>query len=61
MNVGEIQYKRWRIGVLHGEPGWKTLVYYPNSPLHGAAVPDGPDRRAIMEELKTIIEEKPAS
>jgi len=61
MGVDEVHYKSWRIEVLHGQPGWKTLVYYPNSPLHGAAVPDGPDRRAIMEELKTIIEEKPAS
>jgi len=56
-----IHYKSWRIEVLHGQPGWKALVYHPTSPLHGAAVPDGQDRRAIMEEAKMLIEEYPAS
>ena len=52
--MDEIHYKRWRIAVLRGEPGWKTFVYHPDSPLHGTTAPDGADRRAVMEEAKTL-------
>jgi len=61
MSVDEIHYKSWRIEVLHGQPGWKTLVYRPTSPLHGVVAPDGPDRHAVMEEASVLIEGNPAS
>jgi len=59
--MDEIHYKRWRIEVLRGEPRWKTLVYYPESPLHGTAAPDGADRRAVMKEAKALVGSKDAS
>jgi len=59
--MDEIHYKRWRIEVLRGEPRWKTLVYYPDSPLHGTAAPDGADRRAVMEEAMALAGSEDAS
>ena len=56
MAVDEIHYKRWRIEILRGEPGWKMLVYHPDSPLHGAAAPDGTDRRAVMEKANALVD-----
>jgi hypothetical protein len=56
MAIDEIHYKRWRIEVLQGEPGWKTLLYFPDSPLHGAAAPDGTDRRASWKKLRRSAE-----
>ena len=56
MAMDEIHYKRWRIEVLQGEPGWKTLLYFPDSPLHGAAAPDGTDRRAVMKEAEALAD-----
>ena len=43
------------------EPRWKTLVYYPDSPLHGTAAPDGADRRAVMEEAMALAGSEDAS
>jgi hypothetical protein len=56
MAIDEIHYKRWRIEVLRGEPSWKTLLYYPDTPLHGAAAPDGTDRRAVMKEAEALAD-----
>ena len=56
MVIDEIHYKGWRIEVLHGELGWKALLYRPSSPLHEAAVPEGPDRHAIIQEAKVLID-----
>jgi hypothetical protein len=61
MGIDQIHDKSWRIEVLQGEPGWKTLVYHPGALLPGAAALDGPDRRAILEEVKMLKEEKPGS
>ena len=61
MGINEIHYKSWRIEVLHGEPGWKTLVYHPNSPLHGAAAPNGSDRSAVLAEAGVLIDGNPAT
>ena len=55
MAIDEIRDKRWRIEVLQGEPGWKTLLYYPDSALHGTAAPDATDHRAMMEETMALI------
>ena len=56
MATDEIHYKGWRIEVLHGEPGWKALVYRPSSPLHEADVPNGSDRHTVIEGAKTLID-----
>jgi hypothetical protein len=56
MAIDEIHYRRWRIEVLQGEPGWQTLVYYPDSPLHGVTAPNRADRRAVMEEAEALID-----
>jgi hypothetical protein len=56
MVIEEIYHKRWRIEILQGEPGWKMLVYHPDSPLHGAVAPDRTDRRAVMEEANALVD-----
>ena len=56
MEIDEINYKRWRIEVLRGEPGWKTLVYHSGSPLHGATAPDVSKRRAVIEEANALVD-----
>jgi hypothetical protein len=56
MAIDEIHYKGWRMEVLQDGPGWKALVYRPSSPLHEATVPHGPDRRAVIEEAKALID-----
>jgi hypothetical protein len=61
MAIDEIHYKRWRIEVLQGEPGWQTLLYYPDTPLHGAAAPDGTDRRAVMKEVEALVDRNHSS
>ena len=61
MAIDRIHDKRWRIEVLQGEPSWKTLLYYPDSPLHGTAVPDGTDRRAVMEEADALVDKDQSS
>ena len=48
----EIHYKEWRIR----GPGWKALIYRPNSPLHEAYEPAGQDRRAVIEDAKALID-----
>ena len=58
MAIDEIHDKAWRIEVLQGEPGWKTLIYQPSSPLHEATVPHGPDRRAVLAQVKALIDRK---
>lgn len=60
MALDEIHYKGWRIEVLQGQPGWRTLVYYPGSPLHGSVAPDGTDRRAVMEQAETLAGDQPS-
>lgn len=57
----EIHYKGWRIEVLHADAGWKALVYRPSSPLHEEPVPAGPDRRAVMQEAKALVDRRLAS
>lgn len=52
----EFHYKDWLVQVLHEGQGWKALVYRPHSPLHEVEVPEGPDRRAVMEKAKTLID-----
>jgi hypothetical protein len=61
MAIDEIHGKRWRIEVLQGEPGWRTLLYYPDAPLHGAADLDATDCRAAMEEAKAFADSKQPS
>jgi hypothetical protein len=56
MAIDEIHYKGWRIEVLHGGAGWKALVYRPSSLLHDTRVPDGPDRHAVIELAKVLID-----
>jgi hypothetical protein len=56
MVIEEIHYKRWRIEILQGEPGWKMLVYHPASPLHGVAAPHRADRRAVLEEANALVD-----
>lgn len=56
MTIDEIQYKDWRIEILHGEMGWKSLIYRPASPLHEVVVPEGVDRHAVIEEAKAQID-----
>jgi hypothetical protein len=55
--MDEINYKRWRIDVAHHGEGWKALIYRPSSLLHETKVPEGPDRRAVLEKAKTMIDE----
>jgi hypothetical protein len=54
--MDEINYKGWRIDVPHQGEGWKALIYRPSSLLHETTVPEGPDRRAVLEEAKTLID-----
>jgi hypothetical protein len=54
--VDEINYKGWRIDVLHQRDGWKALIYRPSSLLHETNVPEGSNRRAVLEEATTIID-----
>ena len=56
MENDEIHYKEWRIEVLHGELGWKALVYRPSSPLHELEVPNSSDRRATIEDARALID-----
>jgi hypothetical protein len=57
----EIHYKGWRVEVLPDESGWEALVYCPGSRLHERTVPHGPDRRAVIEDAKTLIDGKQTS
>ena len=57
MTIDEIHYKGWRVEILHGDRGWKALLYCPRSPLHDTTVPEGPDRRAVIESAKLLIDE----
>lgn len=57
MTMDEIHYKKWRIEILHGDQGWKALIYRPGSPLHELAVPEGQDRRAVLAKAQTLIDE----
>jgi hypothetical protein len=52
----EIYYKGWRIDVMHHGDGWEALVYRPSSPLHEVSVPESPDRRVVIEEAKTLVD-----
>jgi hypothetical protein len=54
--MDEITYKRWRIDLAHHGEGWKALIYRPSSLLHETTLPEGPDRRAVLEEAKTLID-----
>jgi hypothetical protein len=54
--MDEIKYKGWRIDVLHQGEGWKALIYRPSSLLHEIDVPEGSDRRAVLEEATTVID-----
>jgi hypothetical protein len=56
MTIDEINYKGCRIDVLHQGEGWKALVYRPSSPLHEVTVPDGPNRRSVIEEAKMLAD-----
>jgi hypothetical protein len=52
-----IQYKGWRIDLLHQGAGWKALVFRPSSLLHEKPVPTGLDRRAVILKAKTLIDQ----
>ena len=54
--MDEITYKRWRIDVAHHGEGWKALIYRPSSLLHETTVPEGLDRRSVLEETKAFID-----
>lgn len=56
MENDEIHYKGWRIEILHGDQGWKTLVYRPSSLLHEIEVPQGPDRGAVIKDAQLLID-----
>ena len=57
MASDEIHYKGWRIDVLHQGAGWKALIYRPSSLLHEEPVPMGSDRRAVMRQAKTLVDQ----
>lgn len=52
----EIHYKGWRIDIMHHGNGWEALIYRANSPLHELSVPKAPDRRAVIEDAKNLID-----
>jgi hypothetical protein len=54
--MDEINYKGWRIDLLHEQDGCKALIYRPSSLLHETNVPKGSDRRAVLEEATTVID-----
>jgi hypothetical protein len=54
--VPEKTAKGWRIEVLHHGDGWKALVYRTTSPLHEITVPNRPDRRAVIEGAKELVD-----
>ena len=56
-SIDEIHYKGWRVQVLHSDQGWKALLYRPSSPLHETNVPEGPDRRIVIENAQLLIDE----
>ncbi len=60
MALEEIHYKGWRIDLLHQGAGWKALIYRPSSLLHEEPVPTGSDRRMVMREAKTLVDQCPA-
>jgi hypothetical protein len=55
MASDEFHYKGWRIDVLHQGAGWKALIYRPSSLLQ--PVPTGSDRRAVMRQAKTLVDQ----
>lgn len=57
MIQGDISYKGCRIDVLYQGDGWKALIYRPSSLLHEMIVPAGPNRRFVIEDAKTLIDE----
>lgn len=57
MAIDEIHYKGWRVEILHGDKGWKALLYRPSSLLHETTVPEGPDRHAVIENAKLLVDE----
>jgi hypothetical protein len=57
MASDEIHCKEWRIDVLHQGAGWKALIHRPSSRLHEEPVPMGSDRRAVMREAKTLVDQ----
>ena len=54
--MDEIIYKGWRIDMAHHGEGWKALIYRPSSLLHETTVPEGPDRRIVLEDAKALID-----
>jgi len=57
----EIHYKEWRIALMHKGLGWEALIYRPSSLLHETTVPAGQDRRAVIEDAKTLVDNLLAS
>ena len=58
MELDALHYKGWRIEVLHADAGWKALVYRPSSPLHEEPALTGPDRHRVMEDAKTLVDQR---
>jgi len=61
MTIHEIHDKRWRIEVLQGEPGWRTPLDYPESPLHDEAAWDRTGHRAVMEDAAAFLDKNEPS
>ena len=56
MTQDGINYKGCRIDILSQGDGWKALIYRPASLLHELMVPVGPNRRSVIEEAKTLVD-----
>jgi hypothetical protein len=61
MAPDDLHYKGWRIEVLHADAGWKALVYRPSSLLHEEPAPTGPDRHAVMQDARMLVDQRLAS
>jgi len=46
---------------MHKGLGWEALIYRPSSLLHETTVPAGQDRRAVIEDAKTLVDNLLAS
>ena len=51
-----IDHNGWRIEVTTHGTGWKAFIYRPGSTLAETEIPNGPDRDAVIDAAKRIID-----
>jgi hypothetical protein len=54
----EVAHKEWRIDVMPHAGGWKAFIYRPGSILTEETIPNGPERKDVIEEAKRYIDQR---